>query len=204
MIKRIFDLVGAVVGLAVISPLMGWFAWRIKIEDGGPIFYRGLRIGLNGKPFRIFKFRTMVLDADKIGPSSTSKDDPRITKIGRFLRAHKLDELAQLINVFLGDMSFVGPRPQVQWAVELYDEKEKVILSVRPGITDYASLHFSNEGAILKGSTDPDKDYMEKIHPLKTKLAMKYVRKHSLLVDMKIIIKTLTTIFKNKLEINLG
>ena len=204
MIKRILDILGAVVGLAVISPLMWWFAWRIKIEDGGPIFYRGLRIGLNGKPFRIFKFRTMVLDADKIGPSSTSEDDPRITKIGRFLRAHKLDELPQLINVFLGDMSFVGPRPQVKWAVELYDEKEKVILSVRPGITDYASLHFSNEGEILKGSIDPDKDYMEKIHPLKTKLAMKYVNKHSLFVDVKIIMKTLTAIFKNKVEINLG
>ena len=204
MIKRIFDIVGAVVGLAAISPLMGWLAWRIKIEDAGPFFYRGIRIGLNGKPFRIYKFRTMVLDADKIGPSSTSEDDPRITNIGRFLRAHKLDELPQLINVLLGDMSFVGPRPQVQWAVDLYDDKEKVILSVRPGITDYASLLFSNEGEILKGSTDPDKDYMEKIHPLKTKLAMKYVNKHSLFVDTKIIMKTLTALFKNKIEINPG
>ena len=204
MLKRLFDIVGAVVGLAAISPLMGWLAWRIKIEDGGPIFYRGLRIGLNGKPFHIYKFRTMVLDADKIGPSSTSEADPRITKIGRFLRTHKLDELPQLINVLLGDMSFVGPRPQVQWAVDLYDDKEKVILSVRPGITDYASLLFSNEGEILKGSTDPDKDYMEKIHPLKTKLAMKYVNKHSLFVDTKIIMKTLTALFKNKIEINPG
>jgi lipopolysaccharide/colanic/teichoic acid biosynthesis glycosyltransferase len=201
MIKRIFDLVGAVVGLAVISPLMGWFAWRIKVDDNGPIFYKGLRIGLNGKPFRIYKFRTMVSNADKIGPSSTSEDDPRITKIGRFLRAHKLDELPQLINVILGDMSFVGPRPQVQWAVGLYDESEKAILSVRPGITDYASLHFSNEGEILKGSTDPDKDYMEKIHPLKTKLAMQYVNKHSLFVDVKIIMKTIATLFKNRIEI---
>ncbi len=204
MLKRLFDIVGAVVGLATISPLMGWFAWRIKTEDGGPFFYRGIRIGLNGKPFCIYKFRTMVLDADKIGPSSTSEDDPRITKIGRLLRAHKLDELPQLINVLLGDMSFVGPRPQVQWAVDLYDDKEKVILSVRPGITDYASLLFSNEGEILKGSTDPDKDYMEKIHPLKTKLAMKYVNKHSLFVDTKIIMKTLTALFKNKIEINPG
>jgi lipopolysaccharide/colanic/teichoic acid biosynthesis glycosyltransferase len=106
--------------------------------------------------------------------------------------------------VLLGDMSFVGPRPQVQWAVDLYDDKEKVILSVRPGITDYASLLFSNEGEILKGSTDPDKDYMEKIHPLKTKLAMKYVNKHSLFVDTKIIMKTLTALFKNKIEINPG
>jgi lipopolysaccharide/colanic/teichoic acid biosynthesis glycosyltransferase len=204
VIKRLFDIVGAMVGLAAISPLIGWLAWRIKIEDGGPIFYRGIRSGLNGKPFRIYKFRTMVLNADKIGPSSTSEDDLRITKIGRFLRAHKLDELPQLINVLLGDMSFVGPRPQVPWTVDLYDDKEKVILSVRPGITDYASLHFSNEGEILKGSTDPDKDYMEKIHPLKTKLAMKYVNKNSLFVDVKIIMKTLTTLFKNKIEINLG
>jgi lipopolysaccharide/colanic/teichoic acid biosynthesis glycosyltransferase len=204
VIKRIFDIIGAVVGLTIISPLIVWLAWRIKIEDGGPFFYRGMRIGLNGKPFRIYKFRTMVLDADKIGPSSTSEDDPRITKTGRFLRAHKLDELPQLINVLLGDMSFVGPRPQVQWAVDLFDDKEKVILSVRPGITDYASLLFSNEGEILKGSTDPDKDYMEKIHPLKTKLAMKYVNKHSLFVDVKIIMKTLTALFKNKIEINPG
>lgn len=204
MIKRIFDILGAVAGLAVISPVIGWIAWRIKVEDGGPIFYRGLRIGLSGNPFSIYKFRTMVLDADKIGPSSTSEDDPRITKTGRFLRAYKLDELPQLINVLLGDMSFVGPRPQVKWAVDLYDDKEKIILSVRPGITDYASLHFSNEGAILKGSTNPDKDYMEKIHPLKTKLAMKYVKKNSLFIDMKIIIKTLTAIFKNKAETNLG
>ena len=204
MIKRIFDIVGAVVGLAAVSPLIGWLAWRIKIEDGGPIFYRGLRIGLNAKPFRIYKFRTMLLDADKIGPSSTSEDDPRVTKIGRLLRAHKLDELPQLINVLSGNMSFVGPRPQVKWAVDLYDDKEKVILNVRPGITDYASLHFSNEGEILKGSTDPDKDYIEKIHPLKTKLAVKYVNKNSLFVDVKIIVKTLATLFKNKVETNLG
>ena len=198
MFKRLFDFIAAFCGLLITSPLLIIISILIKFDSKGPVFYRPERGGRFGIPFRIYKFRSMVIDADKIGPSSTPENDPRITKIGQFLRAHKLDELPQLINVLLGDISFVGPRPQVKWAVDLYNDEEKIILSVRPGITDYASLQFSNEGEILKGSSDPDKDYMEKIHPIKTRLAMKYVNTHSLSVDLKIILKTLVTLFNNK------
>jgi lipopolysaccharide/colanic/teichoic acid biosynthesis glycosyltransferase len=144
-------------GLMVIFPLLLTIGLLIKLEDIGPVFYRGLRVGRYGKPFRIFKFRTMIVDAEKTGGSSTADDDMRITKVGRCLRKYKLDELPQLINVLKGEMSIVGPRPQVQWAVSQYTEDEKGVLSVRPGITDYASLRFPNEGEILRGSKDPDR-----------------------------------------------
>ncbi len=194
MVKRIFDIIASTIGLVVLGPCMFFIAWRIRYEDGGPVFYRGERMGLNGKPFRIFKFRSMVVNAEKVGPSSTSEDDARITKIGRFLRKYKLDELPQLINVLIGDMSVVGPRPQVKWATDLYTEEEKLILTVRPGITDYASILFHNEEEILKGSSDPDQDYLDKIHPTKTRLAMQYVQTHSFVVDMKIIFETITSV----------
>lgn len=196
VMKRLFDIVFSIAGMVILSPLLGWIVWCIHREDGGPVFYRGERVGLHGKPFRIFKFRTMVPDADRIGPSSTTEDDVRITKIGRFLRKYKLDEFPQLINVLLGDMSFVGPRPQVQWAVDLYTKEERRILDVRPGITDYASIIFCNEGEILNGSTDPDREYLEKIHPRKTQLALQYVADCSLLTDLGIISKTAKAILK--------
>ena len=196
VLKRAFDIVCAAAGLVFLSPLLLWIAWRIRREDGGPVFYRGVRVGLHGKPLRIFKFRTMVVDAEKLGASSTSDDDPRITRIGKFLRKYKLDELPQLINVLKGDMSFVGPRPQVKWAVDLYTEEEKALLNVRPGITDYASLRFPNEGEILKGSKDPDKDYMEKIHPEKMRLGLEYVRNRSFWLDIKLILQTVLAIFR--------
>ncbi len=195
--KRAFDLVLSSTGLVALCPLLFWIAWQIEREDGGPVFYRGVRVGLHGKSFRIFKFRTMVMDAEKIGASSTSDDDPRITRIGKFLRKYKLDELPQLINVLKGDMSFVGPRPQVKWAVDLYTEEERMLLSIRPGITDYASLKFPNEGEILKGSKDPDKDYMEKIHPEKMRLSLEYVRNRTIWLDIKLILQTVTAIFKH-------
>lgn len=140
----------------------------------------------------------MVVDADKIGGSSTSDDDPRITKIGKFLRKYKLDEFPQLINVLRGEMSFVGPRPQVQWAVDLYTADEKRLLTVRPGITDYASIFFSNEADILKGADDPDKAYLEKIAPEKLRLGLQYVDYNSLWTDIKIILFTLKTIMNRK------
>lgn len=194
--KRIFDIVCSAGGLILLSPLLLWISWRIKREDSGPVLYRGERVGLHGRIFRIFKFRTMVVNAEKLGHSSTSDNDPRITRSGKFLRKYKLDELPQLINVLKGDMSLVGPRPQVKWAVDLYSEEENAILSVRPGITDYASLIFSNEGELLKGSDNPDQDYLKKIHPIKTKLALKYVQDHSLLEDIKVILKTIVVAFK--------
>jgi lipopolysaccharide/colanic/teichoic acid biosynthesis glycosyltransferase len=190
-VKRAFDLLGSMLGLLVLSPVLFFIALLIKVGSKGPVWYRGLRVGRSGVPFRIFKFRTMVANADKIGASSTPDNDPRITRVGRFLRKYKLDELPQLINVLVGEMSLVGPRPQVPWAVELYRDEEKALLTVRPGITDYASIRFSNEADILRGSLDPDKDYLEKIAPEKIRLGLEYVRNRNLWVDMRIISATL-------------
>ncbi len=159
--KRAIDLISSGLGLIVLSPVFGVLALWIKLDSRGPIFYRGVRVGRHGKAFRMFKFRSMVQNADKIGAASTPEDDPRVTRVGSFLRAYKLDELPQLLNVFMGEMSLVGPRPQVAWAVDLYSPEEKGVLNVRPGITDYASLRFREEGKILSGSSNPDKDYFE-------------------------------------------
>ncbi len=192
--KRFFDIVFSAIGLIIFSPFFFLFAVLIKSESRGPVFYRGTRVGRYGKPFRIYKFRSMVEDAEQLGGTSTAETDARITRCGRFLRRFKLDELPQLMNVFLGEMSLVGPRPQVSWAVDLYSEREKELLTVRPGMTDYASIRFRNEGEILRGSIDPDRDYLEKIAPEKIQLGLEYVRHHSLWVDLKIIMATLWTI----------
>lgn len=194
--KRALDILFSSAGLLLLSPLLVSLAVRIRMEDGGPIFYRGLRIGLHGQLFRIFKFRTMVVNAEQKGGPSTADDDPRITRIGKKLRKHKLDELPQLINVFWGDMSLVGPRPEVPHYVNMYNEEEKIILTVRPGITDWASLWNPDEGAILAGSPDPEKTYMEKIRPEKIRLQLKYVRERSFWKDLIIIFQTIHTIFK--------
>lgn len=192
--KRAMDFCVSAVGLLLLSPVLFFIAWRIRNQDGGPVFYRGVRVGLHGKPFRIYKFRTMVVNAEKIGGPSTADDDPRITGIGKFLRKNKLDELPQLINVLKGEMSIVGPRPEVKHYVDMFSEEEKAILTVRPGITDWASIWNSDEGALLAGSADAEKAYMEKIRPEKIRLQLKYVRERSLWVDLKIILKTIRTI----------
>lgn len=192
--KRLFDLIVAGIGLLVFVPVFVVIAILIKINSEGPVFYRGVRAGRHGTPFRMMKFRSMVQNADKIGSASTPNDDPRVTSVGSFLRKYKLDELPQLINVFAGEMSLVGPRPQVLWAVEQYTTEEKAVLNVRPGITDYASLHFRNEGEILQGSKDPDKDYFEKVHPEKMRLSLEYVRNQSVALDCKILLQTLAAI----------
>ena len=195
MIKRLFDLVVSAIALVILSPLLLVISLLVK-KDGGPAFYRGKRVARGGGLFDMLKFRTMVIDAEKIGGSSTPDDDPRITRVGKFLRRTKLDELPQLINVLRGEMSFVGPRPQVKWVVDLYSPEERRVLTVRPGITDYASLKFNNEGEILRGSTDPDKDYFEKIHPEKMRLSLKYVDESSIFVDVRIILQTLRAIVR--------
>lgn len=195
MTKRLFDLTFAICGVLLLLPLLALISALIKIEDGGPVFYRGVRTGQHARRFRIVKFRTMVINAEKLGASSTADDDARITRVGQFLRRYKLDELPQLINVVKGEMSLVGPRPQVQWAVDLYTMEERGLLSVRPGITDYASLVFRDEGAILRGSTNPDKDYLEKIHPEKVRLGLVYVSRSCLLIDIQIIVATLGAVF---------
>jgi len=194
--KRLFDVISALVGIIVLSPGLCLIAVLIKMGDGGPVFYRGERVGRGGRLFRIYKFRTMVVNAESMGASSTSEDDPRITRIGKCLRKYKLDELPQLINVLKGEMSIVGPRPQVQWAVDLYSPEEREILCVRPGITDMASIRFANEEEILRGSADPDKDYMEKIHPEKMRMSLEYVRNRSFAGDMKVIGLTIGAILK--------
>ena len=194
MLKRAFDFFSSLIGLILISPILVTITILIKKEDGGPVFYRGVRVGRFGKLFRIFKFRTMVLNAEKLGGPSTADDDPRITRVGKFIRKFKLDELPQLLNVLKGEMSIVGPRPEVQMYVDMFTEEEKPILSVRPGITDWASIWNPDEGAILAGSPDPEKTYMEKIRPEKIRLQLKYVRERSLWVDLKIILWTLKAV----------
>ena len=196
MTKRSFDISAALLGLLLLGPLLFGIAWLVRREDRGPVFYRGVRAGLDGRPFRIFKFRTMVINADKIGGSSTADDDARITKTGKLLRKYKLDELPQLINVLKGEMSFVGPRPEVQRYVDMFTEEEKIILTVRPGITDWASLWNNDEGAILAGSSDPEKTYMEQIRPEKIRLQLKYVKEKSFFIDLKIIVQTLFAIVR--------
>ena len=196
MLKRLFDIFFSFFGLVILSLLFLLIAILIKLEDKGPVFYRGIRIGRFGVSFNMFKFRTMVVNADKIGGPSTSDDDPRITKIGKFIRKFKLDEIPQLINVLRGEMSFVGPRPEVPLYVDMFTEKEKAILLVKPGITDWASLWNSDEGAILAGSLDPEKTYMEKIRPEKIRLQLEYVRQRSFLMDMRIVLQTISKLFK--------
>jgi len=192
--KRALDLLIALIGVVALSPLFMAIAAWVKLSSPGPVLYAGLRIGRGGVPFRMLKFRTMVVNADALGASSTSADDARLTSAGRVLRRFKLDELPQLVNVLRGDMSFVGPRPQVGWAVELYTPEERELLSVRPGITDFASLKFRNEGEILRGSADPDRDYLEKIAPHKIRLGLYYVQHYSFLIDAQILVATLLSI----------
>lgn len=196
MLKRLFDIVFSFVGLIVLLPLILLIGIFIKREDGGPVFYPGMRVGKFGKTFKMFKFRTMVVNADKIGGPSTADGDPRMLKIGKFLRKYKLDELPQLINVLKGEMSFVGPRPEVPFYVNMFNEEEKKILTVRSGITDWASLWNPDEGAILAGSPDPEKTYIEKIRPEKIRLQLKYVKEHSFPTDIKIIFQTVLKIVK--------
>lgn len=194
MIKRIFDLLFSIIALIIFSPFFIIIAIIIKLHDLGPVFYMAPRVGQYGKLFNMFKFRTMVMNADKIGASSTTLSDSRITTIGHFLRKYKLDELPQLINVFIGNMSIVGPRPDVKAFTDLFTEEEKIILSVKPGITDWASIWNSDEGKILEGSKDPDATYKELIWPEKKRLQLKYVQEHTFLIDLKIVFLTIKSI----------
>lgn len=198
--KRFFDILCSLAGILILSPVLISIAVKIMMEDGRPVFYRGERVGLDGRIFRIFKFRTMVPDAEKVGGPSTSGDDPRITETGILLRKFKLDELPQLINVLIGDMSIVGPRPEVKRYTDLYTAEEKAILSVRPGITDWASIWNSDEGAILAGAKDPDKAYEELIRPTKLKMQLRYIRQRSFLTDLKIIFLTALAILRPESE----
>ncbi len=189
--KRIIDLVFAFFGLVALSPVMLLVAVLVKTTSPGPILYCGRRVGRHGKDFSIFKYRSMVADAESLGGSSTANGDNRITPVGRFIRRFKIDELPQLFNVLRGEMSLVGPRPEVRDYIDLYTEKEMPILAVRPGITDWASIWNSDEGSILAGSDDPDRMYLEVIRPTKLQLQLLYVRNESVWTDIKIIFYTL-------------
>lgn len=195
--KRFFDLLLATFALIFLSPVLVIVSALIKICSPGPVLYKGARSGLHGKPFHILKFRSMVVDADRIGGTSTAFNDPRLISIGKLLRKYKLDELPQLINVLKGDMSIVGPRPQVEKYTKLYNEEEKIILSVKPGLTDYASIRFINLDQIL-GDNSVDEKYMKEIEPEKNKLRIQYAREHSFSVDMKIVFTTLLQLIKIK------
>ena len=197
MLKRLFDIIFALLGLILVLPLLLLIAIIIKMTAGGPVFYKGQRVGKNGRLFKIWKFRTMIPDAEKQGGTATSANDSRLTKLGKFLKRYKLDELPQLFNILRGEMSFVGPRPEVSFYVNMMAEEErKIILSVRPGMTDLASLWDFREEEVLKGSPDPEKTYMEKIRPTKIKLQLDYVKNRSFWLDLKIILKTILKIFQ--------
>ncbi len=188
--KRLCDVLVASCALVLLSPILLVLAMLIKAGDGGAVLYRGHRVGLGGRPFRMVKFRTMVEHADVLGGPSTPAGDPRVTAIGRWLRKYKLDELPQLINVCSGEMSLVGPRPEVQQYVDLYTEEERAILTVRPGLTDWASLWNIDEGALLEGSPDPEKTYLETIRPVKIRLQLEYVQRRNFRTDLQILVHT--------------
>lgn len=193
--KRLFDLFFAGIGLLFLTPLLVLIAVKIKLDTAGPVFFRQERVGRFGVPFRIHKFRTMSVNAEAEGLQLTTGNDCRITSSGQWLRKYKLDELAQLIDVVMGKMSLVGPRPEVPRYVAMYPEDaRKTVLSVRPGITDLASIEFRDENEILASSTCPERDYIEKILPKKIYLYQKYVSERSLWFDLVLIFKTIRAI----------
>lgn len=189
--KRVFDFILAAAALVVLSPLMALTALAIKLTSPGPVFFRQQRVGRDFRPFWILKFRTMVAEAPRLGGPITCGDDQRITRLGRLLRKTKLDELPQLINVLKGEMSLVGPRPEVPQFVELFRADYEEILRVRPGITDLASIKYRDEAAILGAAEDPEREYRERVLPEKIELAKQYVHQASLWTDIKIIANTL-------------
>lgn len=197
MAKRIFDLSLVIPGLLILFPFLILIAVLIKLDSSGPVFFRQIRVGRGGKLFSIYKFRTMVVDADRLGTSITVGQDKRITRIGRFLRDYKIDELPQLLNVLAGEMSLVGPRPEVPEYVEHYpDEVRKLVLSVRPGITDSASIEFRRENEILGKAEDPVSAYIHEILPIKLQYYQEYVNNRSLILDLRLILKTIIMIIR--------
>jgi len=191
-VKRSIDFLFSALGLMSISPFLLLVALIIRLDSHGPVFYRGVRVGRYGKPFRIWKFRTMLVGSESLG-GTTGKDDPRITRIGKLLRKYKIDELPQLMNVLTGEMSLVGPRPDLDEHTSAYEGEEKLILSVRPGITDYASVQFHNLNDLV-GSEEPHRVFIEQFRPEKNRLRLTYVKQQSLREDMKILFKTLACV----------
>lgn len=193
---RICDIVFSLFGLLFLSPLLLVVALWIVIDDFGPVFYRQQRVGKDGCDFVLFKFRSMRINADQTGQLTVGERDSRVTKAGYWLRKTKIDELPQLWNVLIGDMSLVGPRPEVRRYVELYTAEQRKVLSVRPGITDYASIEYIDENRLLAQSADPDKTYIEEIIPAKIALNMRYIEHQTIGEYLKIIILTMTKIIR--------
>lgn len=189
--KRLFDIVASFIGLLLLSPFLLIIALCVGLSSPGGVFYRQVRVGRYGKDFRLWKFRTMRPDSDKKGLLTVGGRDPRVTRVGYVLRKYKLDELPQLLNVLSGDMSVVGPRPEVRKYVELYTPEQRKVLDVRPGITDYASIEYSDENELLAKSNDPEKTYIEEVMPAKLKLNEKYIAEKSFATDLKIIFRTI-------------
>ena len=194
--KRAFDIIACMTAGLVLSPLCLGIGLAIACGSKGGAFYRQIRVGRNGKEFKLLKFRTMRQDADKTGGLITIGDDHRVTRVGKFLRKYKLDELPQFLNIIKGDMSIVGPRPEVPKYVALYDERQRHVLSVRPGLTDYASIEYISESELLAQSPDPDKTYIEESMPAKLELNLKYIENQSIMEDLRLILKTLSSIVR--------
>lgn len=190
MLKRLFDIVASGCGLIVLSPLFIILAIWIKLDSKGPVFYRQVRVGRGNRDFRLYKFRSMRVGADKQGLITVGGRDPRITRSGYFIRKYKLDEFPQLINVFVGDMSLVGPRPEVRKYVDMYTPEQLRVLSVRPGITDLASIRYRNENELLEKAEDPDSYYEQVIMQDKLRINLEYVDNHCFVNDIKLIFMT--------------
>jgi hypothetical protein len=194
--KRIFDCLFSCIGLIIISPIFFLLSLLIALDSQGGIFYKQVRIGKNMRPFKLFKFRTMYANSDKKGLLTVGDNDNRITRVGYYLRKYKLDELPQLINVLMGEMSFVGPRPEVEKYVKLYNNEQQKVLSVKPGITDWASIRYVNESELLARSSEPEKTYINEIMPAKLAINLEYVKQNNLLIDIKIILYTFKAILR--------
>lgn len=194
MAKRLFDSTAAFIGLLLLLPVLFGLALWVLFDSRGGIFYRQVRVGKGGVDFKLWKFRTMHPDADKRGLLTVGGRDPRITRAGYYLRKYKLDELPQLLNVLSGDMSLVGPRPEVRRYVDLYTTEQRRVLEVRPGITDYASIEYANENELLAKASDPEKTYIEEVMPAKLRLNAKYIAEQGLRTDLKIIWQTVVKI----------
>lgn len=188
--KRTFDIVASGLGLIILSPVFIILAVWIKADSRGPVFYRQVRVGRKNRDFRLFKFRSMRPDSDKLGLITVGGHDPRVTRSGYYIRKYKLDELPQLINVFIGDMSLVGPRPEVRKYVDMYTPEQMRVLSVRPGITSLASIRYRNENDILAAAADPDRAYLERVMPDKIAIDLEYVERATLWNDIKLIFST--------------
>ncbi len=196
MLKRLFDIVFSFIGIVLLLPFFLIIAAAVGLSSQGGVFYLQTRVGKNNRDFRLFKFRTMRVNADKAGLLTVGGRDPRITAIGYYLRKYKLDELPQLLNVFSGSMSLVGPRPEVRKYVDLYNDEQKKVLSVKPGITDYASLEYFSENELLAASPDPERTYIDEIMPAKLALNKKYISEAGLITDLRIIFRTLRKIVR--------